>query len=358
MSQAEDTPQRAPSFLPASDQSFLEWLAAHDPLPFLSAASVLTGIWLLSGSFGRQSWLEGKLLLDLITQVYEFSLILGVALMVRAGRWRPAAILALLESLFLLDCAFNTEVMPQLEGYAWFASVVWFLLVAVKIQMLARALRLQGAPAVRRLPLLMASLIWLVPQVIDDVGRDTAGLWHVGATWAVAVLLALLARRTPAIQTGLDQAKCPPATLDKLWRGAILIWFALLVSHLVSWMTIYSIEFSKAHMLAIAASVFIVARRPTVLWLALIGVCWQAVAAQEVAPAWAYAILVAIVIWRAVELRRPSLLMPVVLTPIWALDLFPTLTRSSLGTLLIIAGFLALAMSVWIQTRTGHAAPS
>ena len=67
---------------PWSRERFVRWLTRYDPLlPLFSAPCVLVGVWLIAGGLGAENWLRGKLWLHATTQLYEFCLLGGAAVL-------------------------------------------------------------------------------------------------------------------------------------------------------------------------------------------------------------------------------------------------------------------------------------
>jgi hypothetical protein len=79
-----------------------------------SAFLVLAGVLLVGWGFEDIGRPEARVDLTYVLDVYQVLMIAGAALLLRgAGQRRPAVILALLETFFLLDVTFQNEVLAR-----------------------------------------------------------------------------------------------------------------------------------------------------------------------------------------------------------------------------------------------------
>ena len=80
----------------------------YNPLYFASSLCILAGVFLLARELPREAF-ASKFGIVASTEAYQFLLIAGAAVLLRAGLKRPAAILGLTALVFLLDAALNSE---------------------------------------------------------------------------------------------------------------------------------------------------------------------------------------------------------------------------------------------------------
>ena len=123
---------------------FHYWFVQYNPFYFFSALSVLFGVYLVSLGLKDIGWNEGQLALTGIMQVYEILFIIGAAFLFRVARQsRPAVMLALMEVFFLFDCTLRNETIVSFGRIGQISSVIWILLVPVKLLLLALIFRLR-----------------------------------------------------------------------------------------------------------------------------------------------------------------------------------------------------------------------
>ncbi len=177
------------------------WFVQYNPLYFFSAFCVLAGVSLLAleidgsavGGIDRD-WSLAQVFLFAIIQFYELLLIAAAGFLVhKIGLMRPAVILMLLEGLFLFDCTFRLETISHLGLIGTVLSIVWVILVPIKIWLLGVALRIHIPKMVIWILAGGAAGIALMLQTlgIPDIDRSmiilTATWWGAGL-FAIAVI--------------------------------------------------------------------------------------------------------------------------------------------------------------------------
>lgn len=280
-------PGRSQTAEPRSYDSFLRWLNRYDPLPFFSALCVLVGVWLIAGDLGKEDWVAGKLWLILVTQAYELCLIAGVTLLVRADRLRTATVLGLLESFFLLDNVFNTQVMPHLEAFAWWTSSLWLALVVVKAEWLFRCLRLRIPRHLRIFLFVGATTVAFMPQILDDVMRTAGSLYLLVAQAGLSLLAGLAWRAfldpegigsdllTTAVVDldpdgqGAERTHLTPEASRRVRRcgfGVLALWSLVILVHTISWWVVFDLHSSPLVTTLPFLAILVAARSEGLLW--------------------------------------------------------------------------------------------
>ena len=184
------------------------WFVEYNPLYFFSALCVLGGVYLLAleldgntaGATDRD-WPLAQVFLFAVIQLYELLLIVAAGFLVhKVGSMRPAAILTLLEGVFLFDCTFRLETISHLGLVGTALSILWVILVPAKAWLLGRALRV-------------------------DIPRTVFGLLA-GAGAGLALMLQTL---------GMSDANQPMIILIATWWGAALFSIALISKPKIRW---------------------------------------------------------------------------------------------------------------------------
>jgi len=183
------TPLKTHAGQPALRLLLHRWLVEYNPLYLLSAALVLGGLTLISEDAVGQTGLWGSLGIAAIAELYALALIGAAAFLVRIGRPRPAAMLALLAVLYQGDLTLHVETCAYLDGVGKVAASVWVLLFAAKLMLLAWALRLRlsrSAIAVATTTAVgLAAMPHVLRAVVDPSARATIvclWLFSVGAS--------------------------------------------------------------------------------------------------------------------------------------------------------------------------------
>ena len=147
----------------------------------------------------NRAWSLGQVFLFAVIQLYELLLIAAAGFLVhKVGLIRPAIILTMLEGLFFFDCTFRLETMSHLGVIGTALSVVWVVLAPVKVWLLGRALRIDIPGTVIWLLAGGAAGLALMLQTLamPDVNRAMIILI---ATWWGAALVALAVILRPRI---------------------------------------------------------------------------------------------------------------------------------------------------------------
>lgn len=285
------------------------WLVLYNPFYFLSALSLLSGVYLISQHLegGPVDWTLGYLGLVAALQVYELALIGCAAWLNRAQDLkRPAVILCMVESLLLLDPTFTAQVVAHLEPYDIGLTVLWSLLVPLKISAMAWALDLRIArPALLLVSAALAALV-IVPTLLDGfIGNQRASAQILSlAVWSFAGFLLIWSAkpfewvaRSPLNPWGQAVHRRIQAAVRCAVPTAVMI-------HGVSWVTVYDLELLIHHLIPFLLVATWLGRGNAATWIA--AVCAYAVASPD-SPHWV-ALVLAIIFVKLAHDRKDFLL--------------------------------------------------
>ncbi len=208
------------------------WWVEYNPLALLSAAVVLGGLVLLQ----RDATFAGDstLVLSAVAELYALCLIGGAALLFRIGRRRSAVMLGMLAALFQADLILHVESSGYLGNVGAAAAFGWWLVFAVKLRLLAGALRLRLSRSAWAVALLGAAGLAGLPLALEHLGPDggrlvTLWLFSTGA-------LALWTERKVRSSLPLDQRG--RRALRFTWAA----WAGLALGHAVWWTVLWDID--------------------------------------------------------------------------------------------------------------------
>jgi hypothetical protein len=224
--------ETAPDAAPDPGASYLRrllhrWLIEYNPLYLLSAALVLTGMFLCSRGLASEESVYGPLGVTAIAELYAASLIGGAALLLRIEHRRPAVMLALLAILYQWDLTLHTERSQVFGGWA---AAAWVVVFVAKLYALAWAMKLRLSRGAAAAVILAGLGLAFFPAELHDLEPRQAG--SLVAVWAFA--LASLQRS--ATVTSLAPLQGWSATVLRRAVGAAWILSALLVSgHVLFW---------------------------------------------------------------------------------------------------------------------------
>lgn len=235
------------------------WFVQYNPLYVVSAMCVLAGAMLVARGLPSDA-MRSHLLVTAVVQLYQFLLIGGAWLLVRAGQRRAAVLLGLAAFAFLFDVTLDGERLTSVAGWIWLqgrrariamsASACLAVLGVAKVALLARVFRLRGADALVRTSGAIVAALPLVPYLVEVAGpsspaRDAV---YMALVWTGAIVLgwALL----PSTR------RWTSALVDGAWaatvRGRLGVALPLLVAgfvagHGAAWSRFLSIPLSTAH---------------------------------------------------------------------------------------------------------------
>lgn len=171
------------------------WFVQYNPAYLVSATLVLAGIWLLSRESAREASVLGQLAVAALAEVYALTLIGGAAFLVRVEQRRPAVMLALLAVLYQADLTMHVETCAYLGAVGWAAAAAWLALFAIKLRLLAWALRLTPSRSAWLVALLGGLALASLPLVLRRVSADDGAAVVAVAVLGVGALGACTARR-------------------------------------------------------------------------------------------------------------------------------------------------------------------
>jgi len=213
------------------------WFIEFNPLYLVSAALVLGGCFLLSRGIASGESLWATLGITAVSEVYALSLAGGAALLMRIERRRPAVMLALLFLLYLWDVTLHTETTAYLGAAGTRAAAVWLAVFAVKVRVVAWAMRVRLSKRALAAAMLAAAGLVIGPRVVGDLGARGAGLAI--ASWAFA--LCALYERSGAIESLEELGPWARTVLERTTRAAWKISAALLGAHVLFWATSHDV---------------------------------------------------------------------------------------------------------------------
>jgi hypothetical protein len=230
------------------------WFVRYNPLYFVSAACFIFGVLLVSRGIQNINWIDGQILLTGVIELYQFGLLAGAFILFRIfNQRRPAVILAVMNIVFLFDCTYQTEHISSVQLIGEISTVIWVLLIALKITALIWIFRVKVPVIGMILPVLGAFGISAGPYLLYYTYIDAA-LIHLVMTW-YGVILAVVYfwfHPTATCTKKLDQ-RCS-TVLARITNAAWMIWAGFYLFHLISWIRFFDINVSLANM----APVFII----------------------------------------------------------------------------------------------------
>ncbi|MFZ6777640.1 hypothetical protein ACO0LD_12490 [Undibacterium sp. Ji83W] len=204
----------------------------YNPLYFISAFCMLYGIFLIDRNLATMTILSGPFSavgLLLVLQLYELSLLAAAMFLAhRLGAIRPAAMLCLLECVLLFDCTFRLEGLAMQSWFGVAIDVLWLLMLALKLRLMAVAMRLDIKAYHYVSVLLTAACIPLLIAFLSRVDSNHAVGLQVAAWLGTLIVLALELRRPP-LRSGWarneDQARLADSCIKAAFRIFIGFYF-------------------------------------------------------------------------------------------------------------------------------------
>ena len=323
------------------------WFVQYNPLFFASALFVLLGVVLLTRD--PLDWSHGQLTLAGLIELYQLALIGGAALLFELpGQRRPAVILGIVALAFMFDLTFRTEGLASLGLLP--ASTLWAALFAVKLSLVARALRV-------RLPRLY-TVLWTFAGLVLAAGPHFVAERYMlpVACWVGIGLVALVVWGRPRLVPRVALDEWGRAVAGRVAAVIPLSWAVLYWLHVAAWCGIYDLRVTPiCFMPAVALVPFFVRSE---------GRTWLAAAVVLVAGYFSPPYFMAIAISLAAGLLLKAYLrgMPhlvgaaiVALAVPLALPWLPT-KAGQWGAVLMAAGFVALGAGVALNWWSGRMA--
>jgi hypothetical protein len=323
------------------------WFVQYNPLYFASALFVLLGVVLMTRD--PLDWSHGQLALAGLIELYQLALIGGAALLFSLPEQRrPAVILGIVALAFMFDITFRTEALASIELLP--ASALWAALLAIKLALVARALRVR-LPRLQTLAWTFTGLVLAAgPHFVREPFMLPLACWlGIGLAALVAWGRPLIVPRVPLDDWGRTVAGRIAGVLPLCW--VVVYWL-----HVVAWCGIYELRFTPMCFVpAIALMPFLTRREPRT-WV----IAGAVMVAGYFAPAHFMAVAITLAIGLAVKAhthRMPRLYGGAVMAlavPL-ALPWLPT-KAGQWGAVLIAAGFVALGAGVALNWWSGRMA--
>ncbi|MBW2736642.1 MAG: hypothetical protein JRH20_30000 [Deltaproteobacteria bacterium] len=216
------------------------WFIEYNPIYLVSAAAVLVGVYLISDGLATQDGTAAQLAVFGITELYQLALIGAAGLLYRLGQRRPATMLALLTVVYLVDLTLQTAVSPYLGGVGIAASLGWLALTALKLRLLAWALRLRVCWAAYALWMLGAAGLALFPHLLASHELSPTVATMAVSCWIFALaVMALWTRRRIESRDPLDA--WGQRVLQRALIGSWVLWALPAAHHLVWWTQKYDL---------------------------------------------------------------------------------------------------------------------
>jgi hypothetical protein len=229
----------------------------YNPFYFASSMCILAGVFLLARELPREAF-GSKLGIVACTEAYQLLLIVGAAVLLRAGLKRPAAILGLTALVFLLDAALNSERLLSHVGLVSLApgmrarraiptSVALALLGPAKLWLLAVVFRLRSARAPLGIAGLAVVAIPLIPyatEIAHPACRETV---YLITTWLGAPLLAWALTPRARRWSSAWLADPEEPRFRRIAAAAPFLVVAFLTAHSLVWSVISSLHLTLAH---------------------------------------------------------------------------------------------------------------
>jgi len=208
------------------------WFVEYNPIYLVSAALVLRGVNLISHGLLGAGRVYAELGGPALAELYAWALVGGVALLVRFGLRRPAVLLALIAVVYQGDLTLHTETCAYLGFVGWLASVAWLASFALKLVLLARALRLRPSPSAYAVPTFGAAGLVVVPRLVQHVSAHAAS--GIVAAFVFALFGAAIST-SRRVESEHAQGAWGETVLRRATRATWTIWGALAMLHVAFW---------------------------------------------------------------------------------------------------------------------------
>lgn len=331
------------------------WFVQYNPLYFASALSVLLGVFLLTRD--PPEWTSGQLVLAVVIQLYELGLIAGAAFLFNLpGQRRPAVILGLVAIAFLFDVTFRTEALASVGGGMVVPAVVWAMLLATKLALIARALRVRIPALQGALWTLAGVVVALGPQLLGEAIVDRRFLL-IAACWIGLALPVASFGTRPGVHAQVALDDWGRTVLERIVHVAPVLWTALYWTHVAAWCGIYELRPTPACFAPLVVLVPFLWRRELATWTA--SAAALALASTRLEYLETVAVLLAVGLglkaWRARMPRLYAAAAGAGFVAAWPL-IAPWLPKKLAfwGATLLASGFAALAAGVglnWWSSR-------
>lgn len=213
------------------------WFVTYNPLYLVSAMLVLVGLQLTSAGVARDGGVH-SLGVPLLAELYSFTLLGGIAVLLRRGLTRSAVQLALLVVLYQGDLTLHTETCALAGRGGLPLALAWLGLFGAKLAWLARMFGLRLRARTRATVAVGAGTLALLPfATLGGYERGVA----LGA--AVFVLGALVPRSiAEAVTPRIALDAWGTTVLRRVVVAAFATWGTAFALHVLFWSTHRAID--------------------------------------------------------------------------------------------------------------------
>ena len=245
---------------------FYEWFVRYNPLYFVSAACFIFGVFLVSKGLIDIDWMDGQVALTGVIEFYQIMLLVGGFILCRLiSQKRPAAILAVMNIVFLFDCTYQTEHLSFAGTVGAFSTAIWVVLFAVKLIALTAIFRLKLPIIGFVVPILAAVGIAWAPYLFYH-NMEHAELIHLVMTWYGVVLAAVVLYFRPAVMWRDKLDTNSQTMILRISKAAWLIWAGFFLFHLISWIRFFEVAVNLANIAPIFILLAFVSKKEEVTW--------------------------------------------------------------------------------------------
>jgi hypothetical protein len=245
---------------------FYEWFVRYNPLYFVSAACFIFGVFLVSKGMLAIDWIDGQVALTGVIEFYQVLLLAGSFILCRlASQKRPAAILAVMNIVFLFDCTYQTEHLSFAGSVGTFSTALWVVLFAVKLIVLTWIFRLKLPILGFAVPILAAIGIAWAPYLLYH-NMQYAELIHLAMTWYGVVLAVVVLYFRPAVMWRDKLDTDSKTMILRISKAAWLIWAGFFLFHLISWIRFFEVAINLANIAPIFIILAFVSKKEEATW--------------------------------------------------------------------------------------------
>ncbi len=303
-STSEPTPE--PMIPPAIREVLHRWFVLYNPLYLASALCLLTGVWLLSRELDRSSSGGAEITLIAVVETYQLLLLASAALLhCYARQARPAVLLALFTVFFSGDVTFRTEMAATLGTLGPLASATALGLFVFKLEALLRIFRLRLDRVTRGALIGGFACVVVMPRVLFDhlVPGQIAGAGALLVLGSLATWVRLAGTPLTCDDT-LDE--WGRTVLRRAGRGALALWGAFGLYHLVAWHSANGIHVGALHLAVLLVLASFWVRDEGAAWVLAGVLALMGLGDRDLGPVYALA-TAAVCAFQSVRLGRPRL---------------------------------------------------
>ena len=245
-----------------------EWFVRYNPLYVASACLTVAGARQLSLGIAARGWDDGSVLPTCVLALYQLLLAMACVVVARAGATRPAVILALVETLFVVDPTFQSDriAFDADRAIGLVGALCSLTLAGLVTRILSRALNIELGRSLRTLLFLTVGGITLGPQLLHSDVLSLPDAYLLLVLWGVTIVVVAV-RFSIHIEIrggGEEWAE----TVAR--RASIYLTFLFPVAclvHLKGWFDVFEASLDWRTPLVLAFAFVIAARSEQIVWL-------------------------------------------------------------------------------------------